>query len=354
MTDFSSHPDDEIVSAHLDGEAAPDEAARIEGDPRSRERLEQFDTVRAEVAAPVPPDPSAREAALAAALDVFDREVAPQLEAAAPTTSTAASGAPAVRDSAAGADGRARTTPTGPVAPVVDLSTRRRARGIQLLSAAAAILVVLGVVGALRVAQRSDDVATMSANESLESSATTRSQSQSGGGAKAGAPDVANDGVANASSPTTLTEPLTSASPSPTVPPSTPIVPSVTPTTVGNPVGKVVVVADLGPVANRDDLVHRIAAEMTGARTSSDAGTPTTAAPGVDAAAASMASCDTTLRGADFEIGTLTFEATLTYAGSPAYAFVYSVDQQAHPAANGPARLYVVSRSCQVLDVETL
>jgi hypothetical protein len=344
MTDFSSQPDDEIVSAHLDGEATPDEVARIEGDPRSRERLEQFDAVRAEVAAPAPPDPFAREAALAAALDVFDREVAPQRTA-----------DPHVHDAAAAVDGQVSAAPRPPLAPVVDLAKRRRVRGIQLLSAAAAIVVVLAVVGLARVAQRSNDVSTMSANQAFDAAAPTGSvSSKAAGGAKGETNDAGNEGVASANTPTTRTEPLASASPSqpsPTVPPVGPVV---SPTTVGNQGGKTVVVADLGPVANRDDLVHRIATEMTGARTNADQGGPTTTPPGAGAAAASMASCDGTLRGADFEIGTLTFEATLTYAGAPAYAFVYSIDQQAHPAANGPARLYVVSPSCQVLDVETL
>jgi hypothetical protein len=356
MTDFAPRPDDEIVSAHLDGEATPDEAARVEADPGSRERLEQFDAVRAEVAAPVRADAVAREAALAAALDVYDREVAPHVATATPTTSLRATPTTPVTDAPSGGSGATPSlAPGGPGAPgasVVDLSARRPARGLQILSAAAAILLVLGLAGAVRVAQRSNDANT-TADVALDSGALSEVQSKAAGSA----PELTNDGAVSSggATRTTLTAPLTASSPSPTVPPpSTPVVPSVAPTTV-SPTAKVVVVADLGPVANRDDLVHRIATEMTGGLTSAtDSGTPTTVVPGADAAAATMASCDNTLRSADFEIGTLTFEATLTYAGTAAYAYVYSIDQQAHPAANGPARLYVVSPSCQVLDVETL
>ena len=48
-------PDDEIVSAVLDGEATPDERARVEADPRLRARLDRLRSVRDAVAAPVAP-----------------------------------------------------------------------------------------------------------------------------------------------------------------------------------------------------------------------------------------------------------------------------------------------------------
>lgn len=66
MTD-PFRPDDELVSAVLDGEATPDERARVEADPVLSARLAEFRAVRDAVAAPVPA-PADRERAIAAAM----------------------------------------------------------------------------------------------------------------------------------------------------------------------------------------------------------------------------------------------------------------------------------------------
>ena len=42
MTDSELFSDDEIVSAYLDGEATPEERARVENDPRLQQRLAEF------------------------------------------------------------------------------------------------------------------------------------------------------------------------------------------------------------------------------------------------------------------------------------------------------------------------
>ena len=52
MSDFERHQD-ELISAYLDGEADPDEAARIEGDPHSRARAAELAAVVQAVADPV-------------------------------------------------------------------------------------------------------------------------------------------------------------------------------------------------------------------------------------------------------------------------------------------------------------
>lgn len=52
MSDFERHQD-ELISAYLDGEADPDEAARIEGDPQSRARAADLAAVIHAVADPV-------------------------------------------------------------------------------------------------------------------------------------------------------------------------------------------------------------------------------------------------------------------------------------------------------------
>jgi hypothetical protein len=52
MTDFDRQPDDEIVSAYLDGEATPEEAALVEREPALQARLAAFRAAGAEVARP--------------------------------------------------------------------------------------------------------------------------------------------------------------------------------------------------------------------------------------------------------------------------------------------------------------
>jgi hypothetical protein len=67
MTD-PFRPDDELVSAVLDGEATAEERARVEADPVLSARLEEFAAVRDQVAEPVQPWSGAdRERAIAAA-----------------------------------------------------------------------------------------------------------------------------------------------------------------------------------------------------------------------------------------------------------------------------------------------
>jgi hypothetical protein len=61
-------PDDELVSAVLDGEATPEERARVAADPVLSARLAEFQAVHDAVAQPVAaPDAGARERAIAAA-----------------------------------------------------------------------------------------------------------------------------------------------------------------------------------------------------------------------------------------------------------------------------------------------
>ena len=74
MTD-PFRPDDELVSAVLDGEATPEERARVEADPVLSARLAEFTAVRDAVAEPVaPPSEATRERAIEAA-KVLGREL---------------------------------------------------------------------------------------------------------------------------------------------------------------------------------------------------------------------------------------------------------------------------------------
>lgn len=62
-------PDDELVSAYLDGELGPLERARVERDPAARRRVEELRTAAGALGTPPPPPGRhAQEAAVAAAL----------------------------------------------------------------------------------------------------------------------------------------------------------------------------------------------------------------------------------------------------------------------------------------------
>jgi hypothetical protein len=111
-------------------------------------------------------------------------------------------------------------------------------------------------------------------------------------------------------------------------------------------------IADLGSLATRDELLHALATQLSATADASRGESATTSATSPDAEA--IRTCDATLRSTDFEVDALTFAATVTYAGTPGFALLYSIDQQLHPAANGPGRVYVVDRSCAVLVVHTL
>jgi hypothetical protein len=74
MTDMTDPNDDEIASAHLDGATTAEERARVDGDPELQARVAALGAVRGAVHEPVPVDPAARDAAIAAALAAFDAE----------------------------------------------------------------------------------------------------------------------------------------------------------------------------------------------------------------------------------------------------------------------------------------
>jgi hypothetical protein len=108
MTDPDLFSDDELVSAYLDGEATPDERARVENDPRLQRRLGELRAVSRAVGTPhfFPESPRRDE--------IIARAVAATAPAAAPG------------------------------GLVVDLvAARRRRRVVVALSAAAAVLLVL-------------------------------------------------------------------------------------------------------------------------------------------------------------------------------------------------------------------
>lgn len=125
--------DDELLSAHLDGELAPDEATRLEArlaaEPALRARLGALRAAAATVGTGVPaPSPVARERAVAEAMWAAGQ---------------------------AGGD--------APAARVVDIGERRRRRALVAMSAAAVVLVVALAVPLLRSGGDGEDAGTMAA-----------------------------------------------------------------------------------------------------------------------------------------------------------------------------------------------
>ena len=74
----SEHLDDEAISAHLDGEATPTEAAHVDGCATCRARLAELQGAAEVIGTPVPPaNPAAVDAAVTAALDALPPKVVP-------------------------------------------------------------------------------------------------------------------------------------------------------------------------------------------------------------------------------------------------------------------------------------
>lgn len=135
--------DDELISAYLDGEIGPDEAARIERDPRAQARAAELAAVQAAVAEPVVP------------LATADRD---RLRAAA----------------------AAAAAPTATVRPIA-AARGHRSRAFVPLAAAAGIAAI--VLGAMAVLRNLDDGSGDSADWSAASApATVQSASDDSAG----------------------------------------------------------------------------------------------------------------------------------------------------------------------------
>ena len=121
MADHDNLDAVELASAYLDGEATADERARVEADPELLAEVARLRHIGDAVAATSPASPAHRDAAIAAALSVFD-----ELRVGGPTAPT-----------------------------VVPIASRRHARWMQALTAAAAIAVL--VLGGFVIANRGGD-----------------------------------------------------------------------------------------------------------------------------------------------------------------------------------------------------
>jgi|GEM_PF-926036 len=165
---------DELVSAYLDGEAAPDEVAMVEASPELMTRVEELRAVSTQLSAPIAPPPAQKEAHLAAALSAFDDMFAGA--AAEPADATSAPILAAVPTPAAPPVETAPATPT--VTSLDAARERRKPRrfNVGVIAAAVAALLLIAGFAVLSGGRGGDDVATsatdgVSADAALNSAA---------------------------------------------------------------------------------------------------------------------------------------------------------------------------------------
>ena len=331
MNDATPFPDDELVSAHLDGEATPTEDARVRAEAPLRLRHDEFTEMRNQVAQTVKVPESAREDAIAAALRVFDDEIVPDL----------APSAPMPNDISAQ---RARKN-----------AGRQRGPASWLAAAAAVAVVLFGagvMIRATRSTQNATDTASVAVAPATPSTKTAgnvlvdgskRAQDRASSSG-AGAPE------SNPSAPATST---TSAGRSTsTQPPQSSNAPQQFQVYVYR--------GTLGAISSPEQLRSVVGQALTAAAVASEdhsTATTETGAPTEAAAktAGALSSCDARLRNDDHEIGAVTFSASAVYQGTDAIVLMYDIDLNAHPAANGSRRIYTVNQAtCSTLDVQTV
>ncbi|MEY2464022.1 MAG: hypothetical protein QOH64_2160 [Acidimicrobiaceae bacterium] len=141
---------DELVSAYVDGEATPEEVARVEASAELLARAEVMRSVAAAVASPSPPSPSdARDAAIAAAL-----------------------------------------AEAGPGRNVTELAAVRARRRLRIASVAAGVLVALAIgAGLLAQAGRDDKATTTAAKTGVSAASSSAAAPERSGATGAAAAD---------------------------------------------------------------------------------------------------------------------------------------------------------------------
>ena len=150
---------DELVSAYLDGQAAPDEIVIVESSPELMSRVETLRLLSDQLAVPVSVPTAQKEAHLAAALDAFDALFTSDTNNEAPRATAVRATAVAT---AASTSAASETPP--PVASLEAARERRRPRRFNtgLIAAAAAAAVLFVAVAAVSLGGGNDslDVAT--------------------------------------------------------------------------------------------------------------------------------------------------------------------------------------------------
>lgn len=203
MTDHPAPITDEDLSAHLDGQAAPDMAQRIAADPEAQNRLEALrDAARTVADAPVPAlDGATVDRLVGRALLVFDEAHGPTDPVLTPIASTQRS------SSVDASDAPHAVRPYAPQ-ELVPPAARRRLPPTWLVAAAVVLVVALGI--GLVVTGRDRDRSDQGVNTALTES-TDRDQgaaSKSGeASADASAPQPSEHGGASGAAPSTTIGP---------------------------------------------------------------------------------------------------------------------------------------------------
>ena len=144
---------DELVSAYIEGEAAPDEIAMVEASDDLMAQVESMRSITTMLGAPVePPSDTMREDHLAAALGESDQ----LFGAAAPS---------------AAASGPAGGGATAPVTSLAEARERKRPRRLNMVAAAAAAVAILfaGIVAVgLNTGGETTDVVAEAASDAAE------------------------------------------------------------------------------------------------------------------------------------------------------------------------------------------
>jgi hypothetical protein len=185
--ELPDHPDDELVSRVLDGDASEAERRRVEDDPALRAKLAAVAEAAAAVGAPVPVPEGSTNRAVAAALAAAD-----ELDAQVPTVGPSIEPTPLAdpagtggRGGTGGGSGRAR---------------RRRAAFAVAAAVLVAVLVPLGVLVVARAGDGQSDLAS-SGDQADEGSSATSAEDSAGQSTAGGAGEAPTDGFATSSGP---------------------------------------------------------------------------------------------------------------------------------------------------------
>jgi hypothetical protein len=298
MTDFDPTPDDELVSAYLDGEATPAERAVVEGDPRLLARVSELRAVATAVGAPVSPADAARDRLIAQAL------------AAAP-----------------------------PVAPVVSLDAARRRRqriGVTIASVAAALVALLALPVLLDDGSSDDQTAAV---ESADDGAEDAADPDDGAAPESGADDEASDDTWDGESV---------GEPDATTPRSTVLNGAGGPEVL--PVAPAADADDLGAFATRTEAQLAISEAIDAALVESEL---LRESGMLEYRALTDGACDAAVRAGDDELVGLVYAATFDLAGVAHQVLVYDLIQTG--AQNGTHRVYEVTvPACAEVSVETI
>jgi hypothetical protein len=304
MTEPAPPPDDQLVSDHLDGLA--EDPGAVPGSEAGRARLERFTAARDQVAADVPVPAAAREAALAAALRVFDTEM----------PAPGAAVLPGAHDP---------LDATGPAADELAARRRRRWRSAPLIGAAASVLLVVGLIAGVRREQGVDQTTSAGAPAPSGSERAAPSQLQ----APAAAPPVAAGGGA---------------------------APGGSNDRADAPVAAAAIPPDLGDVTDAASFRRAMAAVLPRVLPGAPSTAPASPDASVPPSAPPASGCEAALRAAHPELGAVAVRTAARRGGAtlPVLGFLVAAPPPAPPLTTAVRAFLVDPESCRAVLDETL